>query len=65
MGRFPPVPPEPDFPTQELRVLDLWEQTDAFRRSVQGRDATSCTAASAHSDPSVASRIFMAHLLDL
>jgi isoleucyl-tRNA synthetase len=38
MGRFPPVPPEPDFPTQELRVLDLWEQTDAFRRSVHGRD---------------------------
>ena len=38
MGRFPPVPPEPDFPAQELRVLDLWEQTDAFRRSVEQRD---------------------------
>ncbi len=35
---FAPVLPDPVFPEQEMRVLELWEKIDAFRRSIAQRD---------------------------
>lgn len=37
MTPFPPVNTEPRFPEQELRISELWERIDAFRRSVRNR----------------------------
>ena len=39
MSAFPPVPSDPDFPTQETRVIELWERIRAFPRSVEARPA--------------------------
>jgi isoleucyl-tRNA synthetase len=37
MAAFPPLENDPHFPTREAGILELWNRTDAFRRSVKAR----------------------------